>query len=590
MFGKFGKMMKRTRPCKRVGEGLRRAPLLLLRIRVAFLFVMLVLQFLPLCSQPSSLEVVIGHNRLAFKNAVRDCYGYFEPPYPYNTYPLEINHHCLNFTRCRACLPPPFQIPPFPYSNHGIIMWINDDSGWRPEGWEPLRVPNGTGPDGNKVEFQGRLFRVYLLSHPGDEYEWRPSSRFVFVPYPDSSIWEQGEKVERDLIIYIDEYGYYWQLCRSARGFDTGGIGNGGDGGGNEGGGSEGIRCESYTCCPSDDSSCWVQREGWDGTPDLDGHFGRPDLCGRFFLECRDANGRRIELKECWICVPRGNGAKPLFSGKVTTVPISPRIPQSADASVDTRPVCPSPEQPPTYANFGDYTYLGGLFVGQVPWHYNSRRDRQTSPDLSGTGRTLLKFHNPDGFPTQPTAACLSLLYTAIPDGVYTSSLQTKPIGVRLLSQVDWEESTASWRLMQNWGLDTPFTDENTGWLSSTKVLTDDKYEPIRPTDEYNPVYNEGHLIRFGERCYNAYDQCWERNHEIIKRVVIPLEALQFQHRTLLSLLLALYPEEQFNNPKPIWYYFMSKEHPLASGKTYPRLWFVVREQGNPVLCGGNGD
>ncbi len=123
MFSKFGKMMKHTRPCNRVGEGLRRAPLLLLRIRVAFLFVMLVLQFLPLCSQPSSLEVVIGHNRLAFRNAVTDSCGYFAPPYPNNSYILEIDprtygppFNCLNFATCQHCPPPTFEIPPFPYS------------------------------------------------------------------------------------------------------------------------------------------------------------------------------------------------------------------------------------------------------------------------------------------------------------------------------------------------------------------------------------------------------------------------------------------------------------------------------------------
>ncbi|GBC93369.1 hypothetical protein HRbin15_01860 [bacterium HR15] len=414
-----------------------------------------------------------------------------------------------------------------------------------------------------------------MLSYdPNDPGSWQPSKKFVFIPYPDRSVWEQRAKVERELIIYIDEYAYYWQLCPQ-----NGRRPIGGD--------------QCITCCGDPDPQggtqfCWVPREGWDGTPDFSGNFGPPQLCGYFYFpEAYDDAGRRCPSEWQWFCLSRRElrqqqqewlcGTSPpqprpgyRFHCKVTTVPICKEIGQSADASVDNRPVCPAPEQPLTYAKFGTYTYLGGLFVGQVPWRYGNR-DWQSAPDLSGTGRTLLRFYNPDGFPTQVDAACLSLVYTATPNGVALSSPLPKPIGVCSLSP-DWQESEVSWQFLKQQGLHTPFT---SGWIGTTRDLGDE-HNPIRPRgDEIDAVDVDGS----GNVKVFAESQ-WQPT--TIKRVIIPipLGTLSAQGQYV-SLLLTLQPEAIFepdSSAPPTWYYFLGKEHPLANERTFPRLWYVVKQ------------
>jgi hypothetical protein len=116
------------------------------------------------------MQVVIGHNRLAIMNAVSDSYGYFDPPSPMQetTIPLCVECDPNDYTSCN------FTIPAFPH--HGIIMWVNDDSGWQPAQfvyengqprwlfWHPLRI-NGQ----ERVRFRGpddteeRDYRIYLL-------------------------------------------------------------------------------------------------------------------------------------------------------------------------------------------------------------------------------------------------------------------------------------------------------------------------------------------------------------------------------------------------------------------------------------------
>lgn len=455
-------------------------------------------------------------------------------------------------------------------------MWINDDSQWQPipsiitsngiqNVWKPLRVPNGRGPLGNIVSFGDRDFRVYLLEYNSNE--WYSSQKFIFVPYPDRdrSGWEQLQKQERELIIYIDTYAYYWQLCRRS---DKPHVG--------------GSVCR--TCC-EDSETCWVWREEWDGTPDFSGRFGEPHLCGWFYFSFPTSECPPNEPKWRWICggdsLPR-IGAQELFRGKVCTVPLCEHIPQSADAAVDNRPVCPNPEQPPTYAKFGEYSYLGGLFVGQVPWWYGQRQEWQQSPDLSGTGRTLLKFYNPDGFPSTVAAACLSLVYTATPKGVADrySFPVPKAVGVRIPSGdpnwTNWQEETVSWLLMEQLGLQNAFDNENDGWMGSTGWLSDS----IRPCGsirrcsdgEVDPVRSNGELEVSDELAWKANE---------VKRVVIPFRAW-FAQGQFVTLLLALHPEASpVRNPQtqPIWYYFLGKEHPLTTGRTCPRLWYVVKQQ-----------
>ncbi|GIV10993.1 MAG: hypothetical protein KatS3mg020_0484 [Fimbriimonadales bacterium] len=549
----FGKMLKLvmsnlTLPCSFAwgGRFYGVATFQQIAYRLTFILLSAISTLSPLQAQ-ISFRVGIGHNRLALLNAVSDSYGHFDTPSATNPQSIDLARRCGGYIQ--ICT---FTIPPFPH--HGIIMWINDDSGWQPEGWQRIRVPNGRGEQVNTVNIDGRAFRVYLLPY-SPEHSWAPSQKFVFVPYPDRSVWEQQVKAERDLIIYIDEYGYYWQLCRKDGQFHSSGN-------------------ECKICC-NDQQSCWVPREDWDGTPDLTGNFGPPHLCGWFgFRELIVDNQVVCQAEWVWSCSSqRLSGARRLFHGTVTTVPIYREIVSSADAAVDNRPVCPNPEQPPTYAKFGAYTYLGGLFVGQVPWEYGGRG--QTAPDLSGTGRTLLRFYNPDGFPTQVTAACLSLVYTATPNGVAQSSPQTKAIGVRALPQADWQETEVSWRYMETNHLNLPFGQEqDQGWIGTTRGLGD-MNNPIRPRDEDDPVDSNGNLQIVAE-------QDWKRTP--IKRVVIPLGGLNVlgQQREYVALLLALHPEAPFrqNSPsQPTWYYFLGKEHPWTDERTCPRLWYVVRQQ-----------
>jgi len=450
-------------------------------------------------------------------------------------------------------------------------MWINDDSGWAPDGssgWLPLRVPNGSGGQVDKVNIsidgRERAFRVYLLPYNAP---WQPSQKFVFVPHPNRSTWEQLAKVERELIIYIDEYGYYWQLCRqdSQR--------------------PPGDRCK--TCCDGQ-QDCWVQREGWNGTPDFQENFGPPHLCGWFYFPdyyVDDGQGnwiRRCQGEWMWQCPSqwppnslfRRSHARLLFRGKVTTVPISSAIEQAADAAVDNRPVCPNPAQPPTYAKFGTYTYLGGLFIGQVPWWYgNQRTDWQTAPDLSGTGRILLRFYNPDGFPAQVAAACLSLVYTATPNGVALSNPAPKPIGVRALPQANWQETEVSWKFLEENNLHTAFTNNDQGWIGTTETLS----EPIRPSGE-----GETNAVNLNDGTVQIVPEAaWTPT--TIKRVVIPLTANVLNLRgQYAAFLLALKTEAPFRSDspsQPTWYYFLGKEHPSTDGSTCPRLWYVAQQQ-----------
>jgi hypothetical protein len=273
----------------------------------------------------------------------------------------------------------------------------------------------------------------------------------------------------------------------------------------------------------------------------------------------------------------RANAAFRLFRGTVTSLLIISDIPQSADAAVDNRPVCPDLNEPPTFAKFGNYTLLGGLFVGQVPWWYGERW--QTAPDLSGVGRTLLKFYNPTGFPTRVDAACISLAYTATPYGVAASGASIKSIGVVAVPRNDWDEASVSWAFLQQVELAYPFSEGYSQWIGSTQWL----HELVRPPAFENALDDRGKLVIRPERPTNNHpSEDWERNWHQIRRVVIPLDRNRWTAQgNYLSLLLALHFEEPFNSElrSYVWYYFWSKDHPLTDGRTCPRLWYVVKEQ-----------
>jgi len=596
MFGKamFGIAQNLTHRFNLAGVGVdyySSHQLSLIRFTLLLASLLLLPTFLPAQTQ---MQVVIGHNRLALLNTLNnfiDPQRFFSQPSAessttFRMPPLGSIHcdpHDPN-SRTTWC---EFTVPPFPH--HGIIMWINHDSGWQPvaideqEGplWRPLNVNNGTNivyfDDPNDPSDQPRAYRVYILAYDPQRY-WdysRYFSYFIFVPYSeqpsDQSLWEQRTKVERELIVYIDAYKYYWQLCH-------------------QNWSSHSHPSECHTCCENgtgwvpregwdgrpccENGTCWVRREGWDGRPDFNGEYGLPHYCGWFYFP-----GCPIEQRWHWLCYGRSDlyadiRVRLLFKGKVTSLPITSDIPQSADAAVDNRPVCPNPEQPPTFAKFGNYTLLGGLFVGQVPWWYGERW--QTAPDLSGTGRTLLKFYNPDGFPTNVSAACLSLAYTATPYGVATSGPTTKPIGVVAVPRNDWDENSVSWAFLQEVGLGHPFSGQSSvNWIGSTQWL----HELVRPPRAENALDDNGNLTIRPERSSNPSED-WERNWRQVRRVVIPLTQWTAQGNYL-SLLLALHYEQPFRSDLSpyVWYYFLAKEHPLTDGRTCPRLWYVVKEQ-----------
>jgi len=543
--------------------------------------------------------VLIGHNRLVFPSAVSDSYGYFSPPSPTETISLPFPY-CAQCNCTGNCW---YDVPPF--KMHGIIMWINDDSGWQP-------VSQITDENGNSRQLWCRLYiggretvrfrdssgverdyRIYFLRFD-PLCDWQPSRWFVFEPHPDRSVWETRRAEERDLVVYIDAYAYYWRVnvrtsvavsCngkppteeerKEEGGYHTGSFPPP-DGDGTSGGSGGNRACWCYLDDPNDSHyRSWMLRSEdpdpdmrWDGTPDFAGKYGKPHLCATFNISgqgpcsvClvgRDDTDTRVSL---------------LFRGKVGSVPIIGDISQSADAAVDSRLVCPDPSQSPSYPKFGTYKFLGGLFVGQVPQDY-SRCRGQTAPDLSGTGRTLLKFYHPN-MPTQVAAACVSLAYTATPQGVAESTPTAKAIGAVAVPSSDWDESSVSWAFLEQIGLGNPLGGSDNRWIGSTKDLRD--YAKVLIPREENSI-DQGNLQIRPERRVSRFPESWESHWRQIRRVVVPLTNWTARGRYL-SLLLALHPEESQVNNSYVWYYFLGKEHELTNERNCPRLWYVVRGQ-----------
>jgi hypothetical protein len=283
-------------------------------------------------------------------------------------------------------------------------------------------------------------------------------------------------------------------------------------------------------------------------------------------------------------------------------------LPVEADAAIDNRPICPDPSLPPTNPRFGTYTYMGGLFVGQVRHWYQGdqsrNRDddaRQTTPDLSGTGRTLLRFYSPTPLQSPVHSAALVLYYTATPYFVhYHNPSQSDAFGAIMLRKVGgnadavnfWQEETIQW-----------------DWLNHFGQLS---VEPV--TNFHLVVPGDNTLWCLLENPYNPSPGCGWSDKRLQARssgVDIPtsfvsvvlgannLSLLPFtpagQSGAYLNLLVTLANEERGvrlhfpDTDGPLkWYYFLSKDHrflsedhPRAQENAHllPRLWLLWRQR-----------
>ncbi len=273
-------------------------------------------------------------------------------------------------------------------------------------------------------------------------------------------------------------------------------------------------------------------------------------------------------------------------------------LPVDADSALDNRPICENLELPPTNPRFGNYTYMGGLFVGQVRQYYDDTV--QTTPDLSGTGRTLLRFYNPNGLPTQVHSASLILHYTATPYFVYQYRTSNADAFGALILRSDtdnavncWEEQSVSWDWLIDFGLDNTRVSRfdlvvpggDAGWCLSQEPYDDEmRYRPLICSSWENKLL----LMRIGN----------QSNPADMPNYVVPvtmtawnLSLLPFSWEgrpgAYLNVLVALANEQEntssqyklyFRRDGPVkWYYFLSKEHPWArqDARYLPRLWLV---------------
>jgi len=278
------------------------------------------------------------------------------------------------------------------------------------------------------------------------------------------------------------------------------------------------------------------------------------------------------QLKSSWSSRVPDTGVLASYSGRIGTIPISS---SSADAAIDNRPICFDPALGYEYPKFGSYTYLGGLFVGQVPQYYGSGTGArtQTNPDLSATGRTLLRFNvSWTSLPGTLKAGCLTLFYRASPNGVFLANTNgSQAIGVYQLPSnlQSWTENSVTWQWLidGNYYGSTPLA--NTVKLGSTNPLAD----RLKPGN-YNDFFgSDGKLKMRAEMSLLSNDTMGE--------VTIPFNTLSLWNPSgqQWSGLVALDGEgTPLTVPQadPLWYYFLGKEHSEASsGALRPRLWLA---------------
>lgn len=435
------------------------------------------------------------------------------------------------------------------YPNEPQLNWELKTSGWN----EITRQVTGS----DTIEWYGKFFKLYF--HPaeatmyGDRVvdmnmnhfgEWRSSLPCaVCEPFNNLLVFRAGEgwmaptAVQKSFTLYLMPYHEAWML-RSDTSCEAYSDGTN-------------LRCWPPRCC------YWGFRDGWDWTP-------------------RFAAGLQV---------------------RIATLPVE------ADAALDNRPVCEDLSLPLTNPRFGRYTYMGGLFVGQVRHWYlanNSRQQdddaRQTTPDLSGTGRTLLRFYSPTPLPSQPVySAALVLYYTATPYFVhYYNSQQADAFGAVMLRKEGegadavnlWNEATIRWDWLNHFGLATErvsnfhlvIPDENNRWC-----LLQEPYERSLVSMECGWTNKQLKSRSSGVDIPTKFVSVGLAGNNLSLLSFTPTG----QSGSYLNLLVTRANEEQGSalhfpdSDGPLaWYYFLSKDHQLAQdARLLPRLWLLWMQQ-----------
>lgn len=277
------------------------------------------------------------------------------------------------------------------------------------------------------------------------------------------------------------------------------------------------------------------------------------------------SQNQRWEIDPEWDYEPPTSS---LFNGFLATIPIGAT--GGADASIDNRLICVKatqeggidPNVPLGYPSFGNYTYSGGLFVGRVPWYYGDRT-LMTSPDLSGVGRTLLRFKHDTSLPGTIKSAAVSLVYHSTPDAVKTDT-QSATSDLALYSvpdmSYDWAESTVTWAFLET-------ADDGEPWFSNSPL---DGTVRMGSHSQLDPTLGETSASLSMRSDKSALPIDW-------RRVTIPVKNVGMWEPSdsLISFIVGLTPEHA--TPTPFcWYYFFGKEYDGATAHDLaPRLWIL---------------
>ena len=456
-----------------------------------------------------------------------------------------------------------YLVPPL-----GWLLWVEvypnePQLNWelKTEGWNEI-TRQATGSD--TIEWYGKFFKLYF--HPAEATmsgnivvdmnmnhfgEWRPSLSCSPCDHPLTNLlvfragegWMARTAIQKSFTIYLMPYHLAWELYRA-------------------------------------DHSCTAINDSWVG------RLICPPQCCHW------------KFSEEWDWTPKQQWGARKLSLSIAALPVE------ADAAIDNRPVCEDLSLPPTNPRFGNYTYMGGLFVGQVRhWYVNDHSQnqdddaRQTTPDLSGTGRTLLRFYSPTSLRSPADSAALVLYYTATPHFVYRFNPQQADAfgAVMLCKQGEgadainlWDEATVRW-----------------DWLNHFEQLSE---QPVNRNRLQLVVPGNDTLWCLLEEPYElslVSLGCGWSNKQLMARsfgVDIPsrlvsvalaatnLNLLPFtpagQSGAYLNLLVTLAEELQgtrLHFPGQVgplkWYYFLSKDHPRAQdARLLPRLWLLWRE------------
>lgn len=253
-------------------------------------------------------------------------------------------------------------------------------------------------------------------------------------------------------------------------------------------------------------------------------------------------------------------------TGLPVTAPLILRFEKFAvveDASIDTRRSylepnkCamsePDANDPMSYLNFGDWTYNGGLFAGQV-----------LSPDRSGIGRSQFQFQEitSTSFPGL-RASCLSLLrMPVLPPGRLPTYL-----GVYMIRRDDEPTEGFPDEMEQTWENRLPIAPNGEEWDGSP---------PVPPNTWASLMLNQYAI----DQQTHVWDE--EEDPEVDYLCFQIKSALRSEVATehFLNRLVVAYPLSIEGPTIPAWRSFASKEyqaqgHAFPYNDAAPRIWIV---------------